>query len=500
MAKGRNFNPNNIKLSLEAENNTFVIAKVKKHKIGLLENICSDAKLDQEADLNLVKQIIELWSKEKEVLDYSPAERKYVDELIAEAVLDYQIKQAKKTGKIDSSISDGLNPKAYNKAVENMIRSIIPYIPLGDINRLLLENLVTSTMKDNLVGNEKVWEIILDYENGIEKNKKEILPVVKPPKLTFMTIEEYDKRIPYFWRKHSSDWKTDYEALKEDEKKMAAEITDFAILLGGILGSVNGKTINGWYWLKSTIVHYRPNEKELTKPRLIFHNGSRSASAVIRRDTGIRPVISFPSIYEIPSNTIRGIMLGQDGEIEVEYGYYPQNAAPSDIQRELEQAFKEGKLRKTGNVYTTDSRRFNDYFSPFKEKQYEEYEYNGKRYVRVKANIIYADNDLAKYGKEYKNGDNVWIEVQPIKWKVFEELGIMITEKIICAGVQFDRPRGDYNKEELNDITNDYKIEDFPNVDINKFMVVYMAPEMVQILREKQLQKVTGQNVEIKER
>ena len=59
----------------------------------------------------------------------------------------------------------------------------------------------------------------------------------------------------------------------------------------------------------------------------------------------------------------------------------------------------------------------------------------------------------------------------------------MITEKIIFAGVQFNRERNYYTK-------------DFENTDINKFMVTYLAPEIIQILKEQQLVSVNIQNIE----
>ena len=39
----------------------------------------------------------------------------------------------------------------------------------------------------------------------------------------------------------------------------------------------------------------------------------------------------------------------------------------------------------------------------------QEYEYNGKRYVRVEANSCYNGNNFTlSNGEEYKDGDNVW--------------------------------------------------------------------------------------------
>lgn len=131
-----------------------------------------------------------------------------------------------------------------------------------------------------------------------------------------------------------------------------------------------------------------------------------------------------------------------DGILEVEYGYYPQNAVSKSMQRSLETAFQAGFLNKTGNTYTTDSRQYDEYDSAFLAQIHTEYEYNGKRYVRVKANSYY-DGDKFKLsnGQEYCDGDFVWVEIQPVKWLVDEKEKLMITEKLIFAGVQFNKTR-----------------------------------------------------------
>ena len=78
----------------------------------------------------------------------------------------------------------------------------------------------------------------------------------------------------------------------------------------------------------------------------------------------------------------------------------------------------------------------------FLEQRHEEYEYNGKRYVRVQANSYYDGNDFTlSNGGNYRDGDSVWVEVAPVKWLVDEKARTMITEKLIFSGVQFNRER-----------------------------------------------------------
>ena len=186
------------------------------------------------------------------------------------------------------------------------------------------------------------------------------------------------------------------------------------------------------------------------------------------RNTGARPALPISSIYEVPSNG-DGVKRAEDGVLEVEYGYYPQKAVSKDIQEKLESAYKSGKILKTKNSYTTDSVRTPDTSSKFAPKKHEEYEYNGKRYVRVKMSFEYDDRVCTlSNGEGYKGGDNVWVEVLPVKWLVDEKEKLMLTERLIFSGVQFKNERENNTR-------------DFDKTDIKKFMDKYLSKELFQV-------------------
>ncbi len=251
-----------------------------------------------------------------------------------------------------------------------------------------------------------------------------------------------------------------------------AAITDFSILLGGYFSddhiesdySLEGRT--GHYWTKS--------DDGDNDARVVNENGSRNCLDVTRRYGGARPALPFSLIGSIPTNGVSG-KRARDGIFEVEYGYYPQKAVTKDMQLELEQALKSGKLSRTGNVYTTDSKKYDNFGEKFEPKRHEEYQYKGKRYVRVEANLSYYSFQLSN-GEEYKSGDNVWVEVSPVKWLVDEKAKIMITEKIIFAGVQFKYER-------------DYHTKDFDKTDIKLFMDKYLSKELEQLRETIDLEK-----------
>ena len=244
-----------------------------------------------------------------------------------------------------------------------------------------------------------------------------------------------------------------------------AAITDFSILLGAYVSdyhidndsSLEGRT--GYYWTKS--------DDGDNDARVVFADGDSSYVDVDSRHGGARPALPFSSISSIPTNGESG-KRAKDGVLEVEYGYYPQKAVSRDMQERLERAYRSGNISKTRNSYTTDSRRYNAYNEKFAPKQHEEYEYNGKRYVRVEANSDFGSNTFTlSNGENYRDGDNVWVEVSPVKWLVDERAKVMITDKLIFSGVQFNH-------------TRNYHTRDFDRTDIKTFMDRYLSRDLVQ--------------------
>ena len=238
------------------------------------------------------------------------------------------------------------------------------------------------------------------------------------------------------------------DKLKILEKRgTEAKITDFSMLLGGKY--VSDYHIENDNSLKEKIGYYLTRSWQFDShsyQRMIVacDNSKKYVVTDFNSDYcfGARPVILFSSIDSIPTNGEKG-KRAIDGILEVEYGYYPQKAVSKDMQEILEGEYKGGRLSKTKNSYTTNSRsvKANDLRKDFLAKKHEEYEYNGKRYVRVEANSSYDEFTLSN-GEQYKNGDNVWVEVQPVKWIVDEKSLKMVAEKVIFAGVRFGKIHG----------------------------------------------------------
>ena len=250
-----------------------------------------------------------------------------------------------------------------------------------------------------------------------------------------------------------------------EKRGTKAAITDFSILLGAYVSdyhidndsSLEGRT--GYYWTKS--------DGGNNDARVVNASGLRSHIRVFLRDGGARPALPFSEVSSIPTNGERG-KRAKDGVLEVEYGYYPQKAVSREMQEILEKAYESGSISKTRNSYTTDSRKYNANNEKFAPKQHEEYEYNGKRYVRVEANSDFGSNTFTlSNGENYRDGDNVWVEVSPVKWLVDERAKVMITDKLIFSGVQFNH-------------TRNYHTRDFDRTDIKTFMDRYLSRDLVQ--------------------
>ena len=259
------------------------------------------------------------------------------------------------------------------------------------------------------------------------------------------------------------DNKPNLEVIRKYGTKAA--ITDLCILTGSRLWegtidedkSLAGRT--GCFW---TISYDNGNDV-----RSVHYNGNMHCQFRNERCGAVRPVLQSSVIFsQISPNRVRGY----NGTEEVEYGEYPQNAADSKMQNILESLYNNIGMNKTGRSYTFDSVKFDDYDTGFKPVTYEEYEYRGKRYIRIKANIYEPAYRRGNYkfklsnGVEYRDGDYVWVEVSPVKWLVDDKTGILISKKGLVSGIRFlDRNhnyKGDFDETEMKEYLDEYMLRD----------------------------------------
>ena len=249
-----------------------------------------------------------------------------------------------------------------------------------------------------------------------------------------------------------------------------AAITDFSILNKGLFSdkhikndsSLEGRV--GCYWIKSEV-------EKMYEENCVYHcqtDGFLEFAYANNCVIGARLALPFSDVSSIPTNE-GSIKRARDGVLEVEYGYYPQKAVSKDMQEKLENAYKSGTISKTENSYATCSSNYAYGAVTINLHAHQEYAYNGKRYLRVKSNSVYGFKGVQlSNGESYKDGDNVWVEVSPVKWLVDEKSHMMITDKIIFAGVPFSKER-------------DYCVKDFDKTDIKIFMDKYLSKDLEQL-------------------
>ena len=244
-----------------------------------------------------------------------------------------------------------------------------------------------------------------------------------------------------------------------------AAITDLCVLTGGYLcrdadcnidedRSLTGRT--SWFWTRSD-----DGDNDVRAVNML---GDRYNKCKFTRDGAVRPVLQSSIIFsQIYPNRVRGY----NGTEEVEYGEYPQNAADSRMQNILESEYNRG-MNKTGRSYTFDSVKYKDYDTGFKPVTYDEYEYQGKKYIRIKANSDFSGNEFKlSNGAVYIDDDYVWVEVSPVKWLIDDRTGILISKKGLVSGIRF------LDKE------TEYK-GDFDRTEMKEYLDRYMLPNLTQ--------------------
>ena len=259
-------------------------------------------------------------------------------------------------------------------------------------------------------------------------------------------------------------WGNDKESQLEVIRKYGtkAAITDLCVLTGSYLcddtdynidedSSLKGRT--SWFWTRSD-----DNDDDV---RTVIRDGDMDGTYRYRRDGAVRPALKSSVIFsQISPNRVRGY----NGTEEVEYGEYPQYAADLMMQSILELEYNRG-MKKTGRSYTFDSVKYDDYNTGFKPVTYEEYEYQGKKYIRIKANSDFDGNKFKlSNGAFYRDDDYVWVEVSPVKWLIDDRTGILVSKIGLISGIRFlgrnHNYKGDFSRTEMKEYLDRYMIHD----------------------------------------
>ena len=259
-------------------------------------------------------------------------------------------------------------------------------------------------------------------------------------------------------------WGNDKESQLEVIRKYGtkAAITDLCVLTGSYLCEYTDYNIDEDSSLKGrTSLFWTRSDDNDNDVRAVNNYGDRSIISRDRRGGAVRLALQSSVIFsQISTNRVRGY----NGTEEVEYGEYPQYAADSRMQSILESEYNRG-MNKTGRSYTFDSVKHDDYDTGFNPVTYEEYEYQGKKYIRIRANSDFGGNKFKlSNGVEYRDGDYVWVEVSPVKWLIDDRTGILVSKIGLVSGIRFlDRNhnyKGDFSRTEMKEYLDRYMIRD----------------------------------------
>ena len=194
------------------------------------------------------------------------------------------------------------------------------------------------------------------------------------------------------------------------------------------------------------------------------------------KSIGIRPSLILPEEFK------KEILKNEKGRfIEFRKGYFPQDAPQRTINNCLEAYFKKSRLKRTGNGFTIDGKigaLYESYFTEIMPLKLDEYIFEGKRYIRLLANLyneFESDNiiiDLNRYASS-KSNEPIWVEVKPVIWIYDREKDECYSKKILFGGMRpFNIPL------ELEDRSEIKKYTKWEKSPLLSFMNDYIAKEM----------------------
>ena len=153
----------------------------------------------------------------------------------------------------------------------------------------------------------------------------------------------------------------------------------------------------------------------------------------------IRPVI-LPSL--MTQELIDKAVLKED-HLEVSFGTFPQQVVDLGTNRKLHAASRTGQLEKSNKTYTFDKGFFADLKFGFEPDVYEEYYFEGERYIHFNGRF-YSNAYPLSNGQKIRE-QPYWIKVSPVIWLVDEETGLLISKKALLSGIRLNRNKYDGN-------------------------------------------------------
>ena len=211
------------------------------------------------------------------------------------------------------------------------------------------------------------------------------------------------------------------------------------------------------------------------------HEKEHSYTDLTDYKKSVRPVLNIkPEIFNRiidNSNHVAVVNKFDIASVAIEFGCYPQVIAPFDMQVKLNKSKK--RLNKTGNKYTLPSPETGFI-------TYDEYEFEGKRYIKVKSNFRAKTKFGIKYPESnvvsFHSGDEVWVEVTPLTWLMDFEKKRLISVKNLLGGVPYH-------------IFDGSPFISFEQACLGQFLNNHFVPEMTQSLAVTETERIKTDNL-----
>ena len=207
------------------------------------------------------------------------------------------------------------------------------------------------------------------------------------------------------------------------KRGIVAQASDLAILLGARTYEVTIR--EGQKMLVTSSTNYFTS-KSVGKNFLCVGQDDVYQEKASNKNIGARIMTRFQYLDSI--NVTGAVEENSDGIITYEYGYYPQSACHIIMQEVLEKKYENNNLAKIGQTY--------HFAAP--NDNVEVYTLDDRKYIRIKA-CLCSQNEKNRLsnGQTYKNGDSVWIEVEPIEWLIDRAFGIIVSKRVLISGIPF---------------------------------------------------------------
>ena len=352
------------------------------------------------------------------------------------------------------------------ETIESFITSIVGLLEqLDDSEKsILIPNI------ENKLGN-LIFK--LDNTSDLENISKEVISLLANITVKINSyINKYKKGtsvLDYDTIKNSKLSLLDFDAVSKDSRLsilsslgIEAPTTDLAILDGAYYSD---STVMYDKSLKGRIgLYYTKSLKNNTVTSVFDKSDSYLYIPKFYGKSCIRPVIKLDSaLLDKFNGSLEEIILGE----------YPQYCPDMYTQERLETLYSDNKLEKTGKTYSLG----NYEFYKLKEEICDEYELDGRKFVRVKSNNK-SSEVLLSNEMSINDGEYIWVEVLPVTWLIDYEHNQLISNALLKSGIMFSDKSEDIPFEETDIYTylNTYMLKDMFEIKSKKY--TYLNPEI----------------------